>query len=1053
MRQNKKQIGERGASTVMVLGLTTVLLAVSAVLVSQSQFAKNYKNRSDKHARAEQRHRAAFTRVSALVNSGALWFDRANSNYVLRAAGNAVTTEGITGPKEVIRSPVTTSTACGTYAVYEEQTNAGVCGTEAGFVLVPDGEMCGYTDNVVTEGNAAVCGTTPQYEWQANADVCGQYPTYTWMTDAGNCGTTTAWPFGPNGAYCGYGTVWVDDWDWVNTSGDMFYQVVGGHWETDYSNPAWCNYPVTTANSCDVHTGWAPNSCSVHTGNSTNICPVYKGTIANSCPVKSDDVPITCSVYVGQAPKSCNEFYTEVVQVSETRPKPPPPAAEIACTNASGAWQIPSGKSWCIAPHDRAAPTDGKVNIKTYVCENRVGKDVAGTSVSGSFCNASQTPVEVTVVMQSYKEEVIHATNAFGSVIVDPGTGAARVKEIKYWANAKATSLFNGETSSSFSDIYIGTTSPSAKIDLAVSDTDFCYFMRPVPGNLDREAMIYDASGKTNISQTLLRPRNEGRTASEYAAGYDIAALTPAGTAIYSVMKPLRDKAIGIAQSEGYRGMSVSVSNGARDRRIFMGVEPHQGSEGGPEFLYYLEDGRDGSGAFSHAFRCTSQETMDFMIAAGWTNYWYANVTICPTTSSTGVSPFDPAKTVRDTSGPSAGQSAYSSACSNTTGVNADFCNRVDMPWGTAATSFNKKCVQKVYDGYNSYLAGTLRTDANVNHKALQGIAYNSGDYTYDLPGGYSSLKDEILKDVYEQVSCLPEWPESVKWFVGQVEALSTPAEGATALSEIYIQEIPALLDLDMVALEPMFTRIAFSKALLNNLINIRVSALKNVKGTGTIIRAGDNLVYKGDALRYGFKYYEKKTLSEPEELAQYTAKRCVYMLYTDITKPKQCSIKMIASDESGLACRTSDGCFAEDTLIRLADGSEKEISQLAKGDLVWNPVNLRAMAVKRMTVGPEKKPMSRVFVEGRAVDVTDGHPFMTQNGWKKTAELNVGDMVKSASGAFSPVTAITALPVGANLPTVYNLALEGDAADDHYVLANGVVTGDLYIQEKLEKR
>ncbi|WP_141731641.1 Hint domain-containing protein [Oligoflexus tunisiensis] len=154
------------------------------------------------------------------------------------------------------------------------------------------------------------------------------------------------------------------------------------------------------------------------------------------------------------------------------------------------------------------------------------------------------------------------------------------------------------------------------------------------------------------------------------------------------------------------------------------------------------------------------------------------------------------------------------------------------------------------------------------------------------------------------------------------------------------------------------------------------------------------------------------------------------------------------------LFVRGACGCFAEETMITLGDGkTQKRITELTERDLVWNPITRRAQAITRMTRGPEKVPMLDIQIEGKTVRVTGTHPFPTQQGPKAAFELQEGDRVRTEKGTLGVIQKIASAPVEGKAPVVWNLELEaGDDLRDHYVLANGVVTGDLYIQTRLQK-
>ncbi len=154
------------------------------------------------------------------------------------------------------------------------------------------------------------------------------------------------------------------------------------------------------------------------------------------------------------------------------------------------------------------------------------------------------------------------------------------------------------------------------------------------------------------------------------------------------------------------------------------------------------------------------------------------------------------------------------------------------------------------------------------------------------------------------------------------------------------------------------------------------------------------------------------------------------------------------------LFVRGACGCFADETMITLGDGrTQKRITELTERDQVWNPMTRRAQSIARMTRGPENVPMFDVQIEGKTVRVTGTHPFPTSQGPKPAFELQEGDRVRTEQGTIGVIQKIAVVPKGDKAPVVWNLELKaGDDLRDHYVLANGVVTGDLYIQSRLQK-
>lgn len=186
-----------------------------------------------------------------------------------------------------------------------------------------------------------------------------------------------------------------------------------------------------------------------------------------------------------------------------------------------------------------------------------------------------------------------------------------------------------------------------------------------------------------------------------------------------------------------------------------------------------------------------------------------------------------------------------------------------------------------------------------------------------------------------------------------------------------------------------------------------------------------------------------------PNELT-HTSKVCSYTYYKEPARPYRCRYNFKTELNEDFVCRTDDGCFDEDTRIRMADGTDRLIKKLKMGDLVLNPVTGNPAKIVKLVIGEESKPLIHVSVDGRMVRVTSTHPFMTRRGWVLARNLRKSDELLASGRRYLPVRSIE---LGALGRTVVNLALEGpaDQGELHYVLADGVVTGDLVIQNMLE--
>jgi hypothetical protein len=197
------------------------------------------------------------------------------------------------------------------------------------------------------------------------------------------------------------------------------------------------------------------------------------------------------------------------------------------------------------------------------------------------------------------------------------------------------------------------------------------------------------------------------------------------------------------------------------------------------------------------------------------------------------------------------------------------------------------------------------------------------------------------------------------------------------------------------------------------------------------------------------FWEYEDAPTAEP---LTHTSQICSYYFYKEPHRANRCRYNFKTVLNENFVCRNHDGCFDESTHIRMADGTDKRITDLKKGDQVFNPATGRPATISKLVAGPEFKPLLHVSVDGRLVKVTQTHPFMTRKGWVQARHLKKGDEVRTARNGYLPVSQ---MEWGETGRLVVNLALEGsaDQPELHYVLADGVVTGDLVIQNLLEAR
>jgi hypothetical protein len=143
-------------------------------------------------------------------------------------------------------------------------------------------------------------------------------------------------------------------------------------------------------------------------------------------------------------------------------------------------------------------------------------------------------------------------------------------------------------------------------------------------------------------------------------------------------------------------------------------------------------------------------------------------------------------------------------------------------------------------------------------------------------------------------------------------------------------------------------------------------------------------------------------------------------------------------------------GCLAAGTGVTLADGGVRAVERIAAGDRVRADAAGRVLTVRDTVVGIEAKPMIRVTgTRGRAVLVTETHPFLTERGVRLARDLAAGDVVHTDAG---PSALVSVEPERYDGP-IYNLVLgegaERDALGEdqttHY--ANGFLVGDDQMQ------
>jgi hypothetical protein len=132
-------------------------------------------------------------------------------------------------------------------------------------------------------------------------------------------------------------------------------------------------------------------------------------------------------------------------------------------------------------------------------------------------------------------------------------------------------------------------------------------------------------------------------------------------------------------------------------------------------------------------------------------------------------------------------------------------------------------------------------------------------------------------------------------------------------------------------------------------------------------------------------------------------------------------------------------GCFAKNTKIMLADGSEKEITMINKEDYILGE-NGTALQVTGIVSGMEEKIINICTTTGRKLGVTESHPIKTNRGILRAKDVMVEDLVSCISGEEE----VEFTYFSEYQDEVYSLCTDGGS---QLIVANGIWAGNLDMQ------
>lgn len=135
-------------------------------------------------------------------------------------------------------------------------------------------------------------------------------------------------------------------------------------------------------------------------------------------------------------------------------------------------------------------------------------------------------------------------------------------------------------------------------------------------------------------------------------------------------------------------------------------------------------------------------------------------------------------------------------------------------------------------------------------------------------------------------------------------------------------------------------------------------------------------------------------------------------------------------------------GCLADNSRIRMADGSQKMINEIAIGNMVRTPEGGSKKVVNVWT-GPRAEILHIETDGGAVINLTDTHPVMTKEGLKPACALTLDDQLLMEDGQYQKIQFFNTLSYDR---FVYNLDLE----DGHTFICDDFVVGDFNMQNTM---
>ena len=170
--------------------------------------------------------------------------------------------------------------------------------------------------------------------------------------------------------------------------------------------------------------------------------------------------------------------------------------------------------------------------------------------------------------------------------------------------------------------------------------------------------------------------------------------------------------------------------------------------------------------------------------------------------------------------------------------------------------------------------------------------------------------------------------------------------------------------------------------------------------------------------------------------------------------------------EDNSLAGWCPCGCFAQGTLLKTSDSGfeliESIVGSFARGqrpmvshlsdESSLSQVRLKTSDIRNVSVGKEKLPLYLIETtyesKRNQISLTRNHPVVLGDG-KITSAANLieGQELLNSHGAKEKIVRITRNKYNG---LVYNLSVDSQKDSEHFLIANGLVMGDLYLQGNL---